>query len=141
MKEFLTWNDMSGLVNSLCTEIKIACEKQDKLAGEVYKGIYGIPRGGLIIAVIMSHKLNIPYITDLKSMYGKKYLIVDDIADTGVTLNKLKAEVFDHADIATLHYNTESLVEPKYYVDLKNDSWIVYPWENENSLEIQDYML
>ena len=141
MKHFLSWHDITSLVDSLCTQIRLESEKQDKLPFELYNGVYGIPRGGLVVAVMISHKLNIPYITDLKTMYGKKFLVVDDIADTGQTLSKLKAEVYNLADIATLHYHTDSLVKPKYFVDIKNNDWIVYPWENENALEIQDYML
>lgn len=141
MKHFLSWHDITSLVDSLCTQIRIECEKQDKLVSEVYKGVHGIPRGGVIIAVLISHKLNVPYLTSLKEMYGKRFLVVDDIADTGITLSKLKAEVYNGADIATLHYATDSIVKPKFYVDLKNDDWIVYPWENENALEIQDYMM
>ena len=46
--------------------------------------VYGIPRGGLIVAVLVSHKLGIPLITSLRDMYGKKFLVVDDIVDTAL---------------------------------------------------------
>ena len=30
-------------------------------------------------------------------------------------------------------------LKPKYSVIAKGDAWIVYPWENKESEEIQDY--
>ena len=105
-----------------------------------YEGVYAVPRGGLITGVMLSHKLNLPFIDRLQSYYGKKFLIVDDIADTGETLNRFKAEIYDYADIATIHYHKQSIVEPAYWVQEKGDKWIVYPWEKKNSEEIQDYL-
>ena len=89
---------------------------------------------------MMSHKLGIPLIGRLQGYYGKTFLIVDDIADTGATLEKFKAEVFSDADMATIHYHKQSSVVPDYHVEEKGDRWIVYPWEQDDSLEIQDYL-
>ena len=30
--------------------------------------------------------------------------------------------------------------EPAFWVEEKGDDWIVYPWEQDNSEEIQDYL-
>ena len=63
-------------------------ELTDKIATEVsrnykeIKFIYGIPRGGLIPAVILSHKLGIKLINEVFS----HTLVVDDIVDTGETM-------------------------------------------------------
>jgi len=130
MKTFYNWEDIEGRVSDLC----------QKLKHESFEAVYGIPRGGLIIAVLVSHKLNIPLITDLKNMYDKKFLIVDDIADTGVTLERYKKlEVCDKAVFVTLDYHKQSTVVPDYWISEKGDKWIVYPWEREDSDEIQDY--
>jgi len=130
MKKFVTWDEMENLVDELC----------DKIPDGVYEGIYAIPRGGLIIGVMMSHKLGLPLIDRLQSYYGKKFLIVDDIADTGGTLEKMKAEIYNNAHTATIHYHKQSSVEPSYWVEEKGDDWIVYPWEQDDSEEIQDYL-
>ena len=74
MKKYLTWDDIDKSVDKLC----------DKVDKDV-TGVFGIPRGGLIIAVMVSHKLNIPYHEELRNLYGSKFLLVDDIADTGKT--------------------------------------------------------
>ena len=80
MKKFISWDELDRLVDELC----------DMIPDNQYEGIYAIPRGGLIIGVMMSHKLGLPMIDRLQSYYGKKFLIVDDIADTGVTLERYK---------------------------------------------------
>ena len=45
-------------------------------------GIYGVPRGGLCLAVALSHKLKIKLISEPT----KNSLIVDDVYETGTTL-------------------------------------------------------
>ena len=130
MKKFISWDELDKLVDELC----------DMIPDNQYEGIYAIPRGGLIIGVMMSHKLGLPLIDRLQSYYGKKFLIVDDIADTGKTLEKLRAEVYKEAHTATIHYHKQSSVEPSFWVEEKGDDWIVYPWEQEDSEEIQDYL-
>ena len=142
MKEHLFWQDIERLVDDLCGTIIVDCNKNGTTPEETFEAIYGIPRGGLIIAVMMSHKLHIPLITSLNGMYGKKFLIVDDIADTGKTLEKSKKlEVCNKAKYATIHYHKQSVVEPEYWVSEKGDRWIVYPWELDDSDEIQDYLV
>ncbi len=132
MKTFYNWEDIEGRVLDLCQRLK----------HESFEAVYGVPRGGLIVAVLVSHKLGIPLITDLRDMYGKKFLIVDDIADTGVTLERYKKlEVCNNATFATLDYHKQSIVIPDYWISEKGDKWIVYPWESQDSKEIQDYLV
>ena len=132
MKIFYNWEDNEGRVNDLCQRLK----------HESFEAVYGVPRGGLIIAVLVSHNLGIPLITSLRDMYGKKFLVVDDIADTGRTLEKLKKlEVCDKVTFATLDYHKQSSVVPDCWISEKGDRWIVYPWEREDSKEVQDYLV
>lgn len=136
MKTYLNWTQLETQVHLLCNKITEHVGPSD-----YYKGVYGIPRGGLIIAVMISHRLNIPYVDRLQTLYGERFLVVDDIADTGHTLQQMQAEVFKNADFATIHYNKESVVQPKYWVSEKSDRWIVYPWESAKAEAIQDYKL
>ena len=77
-----------------------------------------------------------------ESAYIEKVLVVDDIADTGRTLEQLKRlEVFKNSMFATLDYHRQSVVEPDFWVNEKGDKWIVYPWERNDSEEIQDYLV
>ena len=90
----------------------------------VVKSICGIPRGGLVVAVRLSHMLDLPLILHSKEIQPHT-LIVDDIADSGKTLRKYKNSL-----IATLYYNERSTVIPKFWIFKKKDKWIVFPWEN-----------
>tara|TARA_R110002020_G_scaffold90616_1_gene220711 strand:+ start:202 stop:618 length:417 start_codon:yes stop_codon:yes gene_type:complete len=131
MKTFITWNDYENHIDSIVNWV----ESSNLNLGAVY----GLPRGGLPIAVSLSHRLNLPLLMDYydrKIVTDKKILVVDDIADTGHTLKDFQNS---HNVICTFHYHTQSIVKPDYWVTEKGDDWIVYPWEREDSDEIQDY--
>lgn len=130
-KLFLTWQDIENDINILC----------DKLKDRKFQFITGLPRGGLIPAVLVSHNLDITYksLNLSKAITEGKYLLIDDIADSGETLIDKK---YDGYIKATLHYKKHSLIKPDYYArEIPNDIWLVYPWENEKSKTIQDYKI
>ena len=133
MKEFVSWN----VIDEAVTDIAFHLKQTNK----DFKGVYGIPRGGLILAVMLSHKLDLPLIMS-KDELDENSIIVDDIADTGLTLEKMKRlEVCNGATFATLDYHKQSSVVPDYWISEKGDNWIVYPWEREDSKEVQDYLV
>ena len=140
MKTLISWKQLDSYVNELCEQITNYCKMHNMHLSDL-NGVYGIPRGGLILAVLISHKLNLPYVDRLQTLYGKRFLVVDDIADSGETLNQMKAEVFEHALFATIHYNPNSIIEPQFWVKEKITDWIVYPWEQVDAKPIQDYKL
>ena len=91
--------------------------------------IYGPPRGGLPIAVTLSHRLGIPLIKDYwETEKLDKVLIVDDIADTGKTLESLIGPKFI---TYTIYYHKQSTVKPDYYCFEKKGNWVVFPWEED----------
>ena len=122
-KVFVYWDDISILVDELCSTIISS--------GVQIKSITGIERGGLIPAVMISHKLNIPYVTKI----NKHTLVVDDICDSGETLKNIVAGY-----TATLHYKKTASFTPDFYSKEVGDEWIVYPWERNDSDTIQDYL-
>ena len=75
-KVYLTWDDINSLVDKLANEVSQAA------VPPLY--ITGLPRGGLIPAVMLSHKLNIPYvnISLIRALPAVDVLVVDDIADS-----------------------------------------------------------
>jgi hypoxanthine phosphoribosyltransferase len=128
-KIYLTWGDIDALVNVLTIEIANKRFQIDSIAG--------LPRGGLIPAVMLSHKLNLPLVSEPT----RKTLIVDDICDSGETFLKLlKQHPFNL--FACLHYKPHtSKFPPDIWAELYEvDNWLVYPWENENADAIQDYL-
>jgi len=98
------------------------------------KGIYGIPRGGMIVAVYLSHATGIPVQEEWFDV-NEKTLIVDDIADTGDTLLPYK---FNGYKIATIYYHKQSKVVPDIWIYEKKDEWIKFPWETKEST-VGDY--
>lgn len=91
-----------------------------------FNGVFAPPRGGLPLGVMVSHHLEIPL---LSAPIDKDTLIVDDIADTGKTLEEFIGKNF----IATLFYHKQSIVTPDIWIKEKEDDWIIFPWEKLDS--------
>ena len=101
---------------------------------------------GLIPAVMLSHQLGIPM---AKGDIGPDTLIVDDICDSGETLDKIVKKYQTlysypfNLKTAVLHYKPHTSCFEPTYVQSKPikfyDDWIIYPWEKEDSKSIQDY--
>ena len=135
-KLILDWTDVDNLVDELIRQIEISKIEVNE--------VFGLQRGGLIPAVMLSHKLEIPM---TKGTISPDTLIIDDICDSGVTL----ANYFEkHQDeysfpfelkTACLHYKPHtSVFKPTLYSKKwDKDDWIVYPWEAKDSNAIQDY--
>ena len=118
MVKFFTWEEFDKSVERIAKECKLLD----------LSGIYGIPRGGLCLSVALSHKLGLKLI----SHPLKNSLIVDDVYETGITLNSLR-----HIEGAK-HFVLFSKKKPSWwntvYLCEKNE-WIVFPWEDsEKSL-------
>ena len=97
-----------------------------------FTNLYGIPRGGSVVAVYLSHYTGIP-LTQVLSP-DKNVLIVDDICDTGDTIGSL-AEDFC---TAVIYYNKKcTAVVPDFWV-FEAVNFIKFPWETEESAKV-DY--
>lgn len=117
--------------------------------------IVGVKRGGLIPAIKLSHIFNKPLIMmscQLRDsednevrLYeveeipkNKNVLIVDDICDSGITLqkivNQLIAEGFSSIKTCSLIYNFPQDFRIDYTARMidryQDDRWIIFPWEN-----------
>lgn len=138
-----------------------------KLNNEKFDCVVGIARGGAIAAVRLSHMLDIPckFLTwqtrehDLNQdrstaqsiatsimIYRKKYLIVDDICDSGKTFKDLfifwssiiSPDMFNNIKTCTLVFNeaqdlkidyTDLIIDRNEYPD-----WINFWWEKKDVL-------
>jgi hypoxanthine phosphoribosyltransferase len=74
---------------------------------------------------VLTQKLQIP-------VSGKKILLVDDVADTGESLQLAKNHILQQNDvelkIATIYKKIQSKIEPDYY-EKTTKNWIIFPWE------------
>ena len=113
MTTYFTWSDFDKSVVHIANK----CKSLE------FSGIYGVPRGGLCLAVALSHKLKINLISEPR----KNTLIVDDVYETGITLNSFK-------DIeGAMFYVLFSKIKPIWWHTVhisKKKEWIVFPWEN-----------
>ena len=72
-KIFLSWQDIEDAIVNLAHQIKNS--------DETIEAITGLPRGGLIPAVLLSHKLGVPYVNPYNDFDGyENVLIIDDIS-------------------------------------------------------------
>ena len=113
-KVYLEYEEFGLMMNELVDKIKKSKLKFD--------GVYGVPRGGLSLALHLSHNLKIPIL-----LYPTKdSLVTDDIADTGKTLKSHK-----NKKIACLYSTKWTETKPDFFVRYKEskDDWVVYPWE------------
>lgn len=65
-------------------------------------------------------------------IHGKKILLIDDVADSGVSLDfalkYLKMKNPAEVQIGTLYYKEWSLLKPHFYIET-TDKWIIFPHE------------
>lgn len=126
-KEFITYLHFDVYMSKLIHMIS-----QSKILTEL-KGIVGIDRGGLPVAVHLSHFLDLP-LENPNFLHEADYqstIIVDDIADTGETLEHYVRLGFRYT--ATLFYKKRSIIKPTFYVR-ETDKWIVFPWEKPDEI-------
>ena len=121
-KWIVTWDDVESFIREVIAYFR---EKDIPISG-----VYGIPRGGLILASILSYKMDIPMLM----APHRDCIIIDDIADSGETLLHYSRNTSGGGEdkgyhIVTMFYQEKSAVVPEYYNYVKKNVWIVYPWE------------
>ena len=114
----ITWNEIKSLIKQLSKQIP---------PGSI---IWGVPRNGLLLSVMLSH-----YRPDLHMEVSKEpskdSIIIDDIYDSGETLNPYIENKFV---TATLYWrkNNKKDRHPAHWVkDVEHNAWLIYPWECE----------
>jgi hypoxanthine phosphoribosyltransferase len=135
-KEYCNWEEIELLTKIVTDKIR--------RSNKEYDAILGITNGGIIPARLMARELNIDYIQLIpvrhKKLYkeemplllkDKKYLIIDEIYDTGDSFSKIydAVKIFD-CDFAFLmsryEHNSRGIYIGKV---LNHNNWIVFPWE------------
>lgn len=148
-KEVLTWDGFGNANRELAQKIV-----DDGYDPEI---IVAVARGGLVPAgalsysmgVKLSDAINVEFYTDVNetlpdpvlleplldtnSIKGRRVLVVDDVADSGRTLQLVLKLLESHgAEVrsAVIYAKSRSVVSPTY-VWKHTDEWIVFPWSAE----------
>tara|TARA_R110000744_G_scaffold121041_1_gene225405 strand:- start:1440 stop:1901 length:462 start_codon:yes stop_codon:yes gene_type:complete len=134
-KTHLSWDAIDNLVNQIV----------DQYQNEDIEVIVGLSRGGLCLGVSLSNRMNIPLTPlewqtrdgDVRDVYKlteilnefdiEKILFVDDICDSGKTINQIR-ELAPASRWATLVNKIPGEVEFSPIVT-NDESWITFPWE------------
>ena len=123
--DVINWDTIDNAISILVEKVKKSNVK--------YEVVYGLPRGGLVPAVMLSHALKLPLVLNMEEVWrmkvgGKEVLIVDDISDTGKTLKYFTDQQFH---IATLYTRTHTSETPTMYnaFEVDHDNWLLFPWE------------
>ena len=87
-----------------------------------FDGIYGIPAGGLILAVYLHYRLKLP----LLLAPTPNSLVVDDIVDNGLSMSHY---ITNGNFTVSLFYRKNGTWEPKLWLREKHDKWVHFPWE------------
>ena len=122
ISNYFTWTEFDKSVEHIASKCNFL----------EFSGIYGVPRGGLCLAVALSHKLKI----NLISEPIKNSLIVDDVYETGITLNTFK-EIE-----GAMFFVLFSKIKPTWWNTVftsEKSEWIVLPWENTFNIQ-NDYI-
>jgi hypothetical protein len=122
----LTWNHVNELVDTL--------EANIRKAKYHYELIVGVTRGGLVPAVMLSHRLKLPMMAITPRTLipiTKRCLVIDEIYDTGDTIKQIR-EVNPGIHVGVLFHN-EALPDLEYFATKDSlKQWIIFPWENEH---------
>ena len=110
----LSWVEFDQAVQSLV----------EQLSSASFAGVYGVPRGGLCLAVALSHGLKRPLLAEPQP----DALIVDDVYETGRTLEALHAR-FPKARCAVWVSKCPPLWWDSVVVT-DSSEWLLFPCEN-----------
>jgi len=140
----VSWDEYHSLARSLATKIL-----SDKVPVDE---VVAISRGGLTLGHLLTDLLNVPISTFTIQSYtdiqeqgevkitkplsmpldGKHVLLVDDVADRGMTLVRaieyLKMYTPKKIVTLTMYYKPHSIYKPDYFAKTTS-AWILFPYE------------
>lgn len=122
-KKFFSYENTKKAINKLAKLIKKSRRK--------YSGIYGVPKGGIPVALMLSNILKLPILDNCKN---SSILVVDEIIDSGKTRKK-----YPDNDFACIHQRSNINIAT-YFVE-HTDDWIIYWWEGDEKNSIKDSII
>jgi hypoxanthine phosphoribosyltransferase len=152
MELIVSWSEYHRYIEKLAIEIdgsgwkfdQIVCLSKGGLrVGDILARLFNVPLGILAVKSYggeegrIQGKITIAeHLTTTCPDLGPRVLLVDDLVDSGISLEKAKQWLGDHYDgieaikTAVIWYKNCSVVEPDYYGEyLQNNPWICQPFE------------
>jgi hypoxanthine phosphoribosyltransferase len=149
-REVLTWSDFGVGIRDLALDVARSGYQPDVILAIARGGL--IPAGslGYALSVKNTYVMNVEYYTgvnqrlevpvflpphlDLIGVEDKQFLIVDDVADTGHTLQMVHdfcaGKVAD-VRCAVIYEKPRSVIRCEY-VWKRTDRWIEFPWSSQD---------
>lgn len=148
--EILTWSLFGEAIKELAASVAASGYQPDIILAIARGGL--IPAGtlGYMLSVKNTFTMNVEYYTgvderldvpvilppylDLVDLEDQQFLVVDDVADTGHTLEMVQAFCAPKvAEVrsAVLYHKPQSVFRPDY-VWRRTDRWILFPWSSED---------
>lgn len=88
------------------------------------RAIFGVPRGGLPLAVGLSHRLSgLPLLSSTDDLSG--VIVVDDVVETGETFRWLAPR----AALFLCWVSKSHKVPAHHIIRLPKSAWVIFPWE------------
>lgn len=109
----LSWSDFTAAVLVLA-----------RLLPADARALYGVPRGGLPLAVALSHRTGLP----LAGVPRAGVVLVDEIADSGRTLAALREQHGPLPAVAWVKRETTT-GDVIAALTLPDTRWVIFPWE------------
>lgn len=112
-------SDSKALANKIASE------------GKYFDGVYGIPSGGILPAFVISQEFGIPMLQRDQITFDS--LVVDDLVDSGETLERLHEKETGKYQTAVLYRKGKTKYEPTYFLKDIGDEWINLPHESKDT--------
>lgn len=119
-----TWENVDWWIWNICDYL-------DRCHKDRFKFVYGIPRGGLIPAVYISHKIGAKFLTRTDDYIGSSWnniLIVEDVVDTGKSIRTFQKF---YSDMPIISLVRKPWAPEIMYHALETEKFVIFPWENK----------
>lgn len=114
----------------------VLCKLRDRLPKHGHVVVYGIPRGGLVPAIILAHALEkeiqTRFVTSLNHLDPgdwHRLIIVDELVDSGDTIHSLKQRYPEATTVALYQRQNARYKADVVGLELNHDKWLKFPWE------------
>ena len=119
----LSWDEFDRAVESIA----------DQVRNLPLTGVYGVPRGGLALALALSHRLKVP----LLAAPDPGGLLIDDIHDSGRTLEPFRGRLDRNRIWVWVSRAPEDWAWYRAVRHGIGSDWVIFPWEDPADAEAE----